>query len=192
MSIGKNRSPPQTHLVPSNVPGLIYLGVRRLASRALLPQSLVTKTQATILAREDVQSLASANLAAALLAAHSLCIVTIVLFQLPCLPPGLGRRASASTATEGARHSWRMSRTQAALTIASCATRLELVFFFSWLHNGGSPHGRMPSSGVCKIFGTIATGTLVASVLWGAFGKGKPRLPILSWGWPLLLLSTLS
>jgi hypothetical protein len=71
--------------------------------------------------------------------------------------------------------------TTAALVIASCATLMELVFFFSWFHNGGSPHGMMPSPGLWKVAGRIAAGMLAASVALGVFGKGKPRLFNLAW-----------
>jgi len=34
---------------------------------------------------------------------------------------------------------------KAALIIATCSSLLELVFFFSWFVNRGSPHGMFPS-----------------------------------------------
>jgi hypothetical protein len=108
-------------------------------------------------------------------------IVTIMLFLLPCSLLWVGWRALATTATEGTTPSWRMYCTVAALIIASCATRLELVFFFSWFHNGGSPHGMMPSPGLWKVVVRIPARALFASVALGVFGKGQPRLLNLAW-----------
>ena len=49
-------------------------------------------------------------------------------------------------------------------------------FFSSWIHNGGSPHGLTPPSGLWQIFRPIAEILVVATVIAGAFGKGKGRL----------------
>jgi len=73
-------------------------------------------------------------------------IVTVVLFLLPCSVLWLAwRRQNASGA---ASRSWRKYCGMGALLIAGCSTALELVFFFSWFHNGGSPHGLTPSPGI--------------------------------------------
>jgi hypothetical protein len=53
-----------------------------------------------------------------------------------------------------------------------------LLFLF---HNGGSPHGMMPSPGLRKVVGRIPAWALFASVALGVFGKGKPRLLNLAW-----------
>jgi len=69
----------------------------------------------------------------------------------------------------------------AALVTAGCSTLLELAFFFSWFHNGGSTHGFMPSPGLWKFLGKTAACILVASIVLSAFGKGKWRLLLLAW-----------
>jgi salicylate hydroxylase len=51
---------------------------------------------------------------------------------------------------------------------ASCSALLELVFFFSYFHNGGSPHGMMPPPGLWKVVGRISAWILVASVERGS------------------------
>jgi hypothetical protein len=76
---------------------------------------------------------------------------------------------------------WRTYFGKAALLVASFSTLLELVFFFSWFHNGGSPHGMMPSPGLWKVVGRISVWMLAASVVLSAFGKGKWRLLIPVW-----------
>jgi hypothetical protein len=68
-----------------------------------------------------------------------------------------------------------------ALTLASLATALELVFFFSWFHNGGSQHGMMPSLGIWKFTGRIAFWTFLTSILLTFFGKGRWRIPLSAW-----------
>jgi hypothetical protein len=115
-------------------------------------------------------------------------IVTIMLFLLPCSLLWVGWRALATTATEGTTPGWRMYCTVAALIIASCATLLELVFFFAWFQNGGSPHGMMPSPGLRKVVGRIPAWALFASVALGGFGKGKPRLLNLAWAVALVFV----
>jgi len=62
------------------------------------------------------------------------------------------------------------------LDIVGISLLLFLVF-----HNGGSPHGMMPSPGIWKIVGRISGWTLVASIVLSAFGKGRWRLFIPAW-----------
>jgi hypothetical protein len=67
---------------------------------------------------------------------------------------------------------------KSALILAICSTLLELVFFYSWFHNGGSPHGLVPTPGIWKFVGRIPFWTLVGSVVLSMFGKGRWRLLI--------------
>ena len=116
--------------------------------------------------------------------AYSVFTVTIVLFLLPSslLLAAWAWRGSELEAREGMSQDWRAYCSTAALVTAGCATLLELAFFFSWFHNGGSPHGMtMPSAGPWKFLGKIAACVLVACVVLSAFGKGNWRLLILAW-----------
>jgi hypothetical protein len=108
-------------------------------------------------------------------------IVTILLFLLPSSLLWAAWRGSVRSAHEGTPQDWRAYCSTAALVTASCATLLELAFFFSWFHNGGSPHGMMPSPGLWKFLGKIAACGLVMSIVLSAFGKGRWRLLILGW-----------
>jgi hypothetical protein len=108
-------------------------------------------------------------------------IVTVVFFMLPCSLLWMGWRRSARSASEGPPPNWRAYCGKAGLILAICSTLLELVFFNSWFHNGGSPHGMMPSPGVWKVVGRISGWSLVASVVLSAFGKGRWRLFIPAW-----------
>ncbi len=115
-------------------------------------------------------------------------IVTMVLFLLPCSLLWAAWRRSIRNAREPAAPSWRAYCGKATLILAAFSTLLELVFFYSWFHNGGSPHGLMPSSGIWKIVGRISFWFLVASVVVSAFGKGRWRLLIFAWAASLVLV----
>jgi hypothetical protein len=106
-------------------------------------------------------------------------ITTVVLFLLPCTVLLLALRRY--TSGEGGLHNWRTYCGGAALISAGCSTVLELVFFVSWFHNGGSPHGMTPSPGIWKVIGRISAWFLIASLALSAFGKGKWRSLIPAW-----------
>ena len=76
---------------------------------------------------------------------------------------------------------WRMLCGKAALILAICSMLLELVFYYSWFHNGGSPHGLMPSPGIWKFVGRIAFWTFAVSLIFTVLGKGKWRIFIPIW-----------
>jgi len=84
---------------------------------------------------------------------------------------------------------WRNYFGKAALAFAVFSTALEMAFFFSWFHNGGSPHGLMPTTGLWKRLGPAAGWTLVASVILSVPGKGKWRLLIPAWAVSLLFVA---
>jgi hypothetical protein len=114
----------------------------------------------------------------------------MVLFLLPGSLLVTAWRRSARRASEGTFQSCRMSCGTAALVIASCATLLELAFFFSWFHNGGSPHGMTPSPGAWKVLGRLAFWTALLSIVLVAFGKGRWRLMFLAWAVALPLVAS--
>lgn len=91
----------------------------------------------------------------------------------------LGRVASQPGET--LTPSWRTYCGKAALSLAICSMLLELVFFYSRFHNGGSPHRLMPSPVVWKSVGRIPLWMFVGSIVLTAFGKGKWRIYIPVW-----------
>jgi hypothetical protein len=108
-------------------------------------------------------------------------LTTLVLFLLPssllwAAWKGFGRATRKTPSPK-----WRQYFGIAAIVLALCSTVLELVFFYSWFHNGGSPHGMMPSPGIWKFVGRISFLALLGSVALSAFGKGKWRLLIPAW-----------
>jgi hypothetical protein len=108
-------------------------------------------------------------------------IVTVVLFLVPgtLLAAAWRRYFREAAVTQIPR--WRSYSGAAALSLASLATVLDLVFFFSWFHNGGSPHGMSPSPGIWKFAGRIAFWKFVSSVVLTLFGRGKWRILLSVW-----------
>ena len=108
-------------------------------------------------------------------------LVAFVLFLMPsALLAGAWRRfirAADNTQTPRLRSYFGAG----ALSLASLATLLELIFFFSWFHNGGSPHGMLPSPGIWKLVGRIAFWMFVASIILTFVGKGRWRIMICAW-----------
>ena len=116
-------------------------------------------------------------------------VVTVILFTLPCWVLWLAWQKAGVVGGEGSHFKWRSSLAKAAVVVAACATLLELIFFFSWFHNGGSPHGLTPPSGVWKVVGRPAGILLVVGVILSIFGKGRFRWLIPVWGASLLFVA---
>lgn len=108
-------------------------------------------------------------------------IVTVVLFLLPCSLLLAAWRRYIRNTDKVPTSDWRMLFGKAALIFAICSMLLELVFYYSWFHNGGSPHGLMPSPGIWKFVGRIAFYTFAASLAFTVLGKGKWRIFIPIW-----------
>jgi len=108
-------------------------------------------------------------------------IVTVLLFLLPCSLLCAAWRSYIRNTVEATTPSWRTYFGKAALIFAICSMLLELVFYYSWFHNGGSPHGLMPSPGIWKFVGRIAFWTFAVTLVFAAFGKGKWRIFIPIW-----------
>jgi hypothetical protein len=108
-------------------------------------------------------------------------IVTIVLFLVPgtLLAAAWRRYFREAEVTQIPR--WRSYSGVVALSLASLSTVLELIFFFSWFHNGGSPHGMSPSLGIWKFIGRIDFWMFATSVVLTLFGKGRWRVLLSVW-----------
>jgi hypothetical protein len=122
-------------------------------------------------------------------------VVTVVLFLLPCLLLLAAWRRYIPKTVETTTHRWRMLCGKAALILATSSMLLDLVFYYSWFHNGGSPHGLMPSPGVWKYVGRIAFWTFAVSLIFTVLGKGKWRvfIPIraVAYGFVLYMIAML-
>ena len=108
-------------------------------------------------------------------------IVASVLFLLPVSLLAAAWRRYFRAADTTRIPEWRSYFGVVALVLASLATVLELIFFFSWFHNGGSPHGMMPSAGIWKFIGRIAFWTFLTSILLTFLGKGSWRILVSAW-----------
>jgi hypothetical protein len=118
-------------------------------------------------------------------------IATLVLLLLPCSLLWTAWKRSKAITSDGDSLNWRILCGKAALIMAGLSTLLELLFFFSWFHNGGSPHGLMPSPGIWEFVGRIAALVLVVAVVLSTFGKGRWRLLILGWAGSIVLVTFL-
>jgi hypothetical protein len=108
-------------------------------------------------------------------------IVTIILFLVPGTLLAAAWRRYFRGAEETRVSQWRLYSGAIALSLASLATVLEVLFFLSWFHNGGSPHGMLPSPGIWKFAGRIAFWTFAMSVVLTLFGKGRWRTLFSAW-----------
>jgi hypothetical protein len=61
-----------------------------------------------------------------------------------------------------------------------------MVFTFSWLYNGGSPHGLDPSPGWVNLR-PVLRWLFVAGAVLAVFGKGRLRLLLVAWAPSLIL-----
>jgi hypothetical protein len=108
-------------------------------------------------------------------------IVASVLFLIPSSLLWVAWRRSSKGSQKSHHRSWRMYCINAALLVAGTATLTSIVFAFSWLLNGGSPHGMDASPGLWKSLVPIIKWTLITSVAFAAVGKGKGRFLVLAW-----------
>src|SRR5579885_1527158 len=103
-------------------------------------------------------------------------IVLGVFFILPSSLLAAAWKRALEPEQQWFQSGWRAYSLKGALIAASCATLANIGLFISWFHNGGSPHGMIPTPGLWKSLGPISAWTLVASVPLAILGKGKARL----------------
>jgi len=108
-------------------------------------------------------------------------IVSGILFLIPCSLLWVAWRRSVKGRQEVEQPDWRTYCVNAALLVASIGTLTSVVWVFSWLASGGSPHGLEPSPGLWRYLGPINKWTLLASVAFASLGKGKGRFVVLGW-----------
>ena len=101
--------------------------------------------------------------------------------QFLCLPMRFAAHSPQFYTVDTSTPRWRIFCGRAALILAICSMLLELVFYYSWFHNGGSPHGLMPSPGIWKFVGRFAICTFAVSLVFTVLGKGKWRIFIPVW-----------
>ena len=111
---------------------------------------------------------------------------TLVLFLLPTWVLWTASGRLTSEKAKGTPPNWRTYFGWAALVVAACSTLLELIFFFSWFHNGGSPHGLESPDGLWNIIRRFQLWTILVSVVLSAFAKGWFRLLIPAWAVSLI------
>jgi hypothetical protein len=108
-------------------------------------------------------------------------VATVILFLLPCsllffALIGLKRQERLAALPR-----WRKYLAITALLTAGVSTFVHLVWNFSWLRSGGSPHGMGAGPGLWQSLGRILLWTWIMAALLGLFGKGRVRGLLLGW-----------
>jgi small-conductance mechanosensitive channel len=65
--------------------------------------------------------------------------------------------------------------------VATCTTFLEVLFFLSWFHHRGSPHGMTPTAGFWSFIRKFVVYVSAASIFLSVLSKGKCRLLLFAW-----------
>jgi hypothetical protein len=103
-------------------------------------------------------------------------VATLIFFVIPWSLILLGWKTSLKNSAKPNQQNWRSLMLQASLAVGVLAVLTAMGFFLSWTHEGGSPHGGAPRPGLWLALRPIATWSIAATVVLGAFAKGKGRL----------------
>jgi hypothetical protein len=123
-------------------------------------------------------------------------IVTLILFVLPVsLLSGAWfswARASDPAKTKTKKYpGWRKRCEMGALILAIAATVFNLVSWFSWFHNGGSPHGMTPPRGLWRPAGLAAFCALISALTLAGFATGKRWWLLIGWGAAVIVVEVM-
>jgi hypothetical protein len=102
-------------------------------------------------------------------------VATLILFVIPWSLIWLGWKTSLKNSAKPNQPSWRSLTLQASLAVGVLAVLTAMGFFLSWTYQGGSPHGGEPKPGLWLALRPIATWSIAATVVLGAFAKGRGR-----------------
>jgi hypothetical protein len=113
-------------------------------------------------------------------------IFTIITFAIPAAllaAAWLNRIKPTQPTEENPSHypAWRKRCELAALILATAATICNFVSWLSWFHNGGSPHGMTPPSGLWQPIGRAAFYAWIAAIPLSAAAIHKRRALLLGW-----------
>jgi hypothetical protein len=106
-------------------------------------------------------------------------LVASVLFLVPLSLLLMAWRHTIKSRPEAATAGWRKYCGIAALLDATTAILVSMLFTFSWLNNGGSPHGLDPAPGLWQTLRPLIKWALASSFVLAILGKGKVRLLLL-------------
>lgn len=76
---------------------------------------------------------------------------------------------------------WRRTLFSVALVVAAASTILNVVWNYSWLGCGGSPHGGLTGPGLWQRLGPFLMWSFIIASLLGLFGKRWPRICLVVW-----------
>jgi len=106
-------------------------------------------------------------------------VATVILFLIPWSILRFAWIDFLKKERESTHKDWRSYFQKAALIVATFATSTAMIFFLSWTHTGGSPHGGQPPPGLWVFLRPIAMWSVVATVAVGSFAKGRTRLLVI-------------
>jgi len=106
-------------------------------------------------------------------------VATVILFLIPWSILRFAWIDFLKKERESTHKDWRSYFQKAALIVATFATSTAMIFFLSWTHKGGSPHGGQPPPGLWVFLRPIAMWSVVATVAVGSFAKGRTRLLVI-------------
>ncbi len=106
-------------------------------------------------------------------------VATVILFAIPWTILWFAWRGFLKDRLQSPHDDWRFHIEQAALYLATLASLATMLFFFSWTHNGGSPHGGQPPPGLWLFLRPVAMFSVVGTVGVGLFCRARTRLLVL-------------
>ena len=104
---------------------------------------------------------------------------TIILFAIPWTILWFAWKGFLNGGVRSSRGGWRSHIEQAAMYLATLATLAAMLFFLSWTHSGGSPHGGQPPPGLWLFLRPIAEFSVLATAGVGFFCRARTRLLVL-------------
>ena len=116
---------------------------------------------------------------------------TLALFLIPLAIIGTAWVVYLRSGIDPKPRDWRRYCLMLELILATIATLTAMSFWLAWTHSGGSPHGLMPARGLWFPLREIAKWSLGATLVIGAFAKGKGRILAIGSAFSIVLVSFL-
>jgi hypothetical protein len=118
-------------------------------------------------------------------------VSTFILFLLPSTLVSVAWQGSFKNSAGPSSEDWRVYCERIALVCGGLAVFAAVGFFLSWIYNGGSPHGLEPRDGFWQSLRPVAEMLVLATVMFGVFGKGRGRLFVVGSAISIFVVSTL-
>jgi hypothetical protein len=76
----------------------------------------------------------------------------------------------------------------ASLVIGTVCVAADMASWFSWFHNGGSPHGLLPSPGIWMRLRPVIKYSFIATPILATFAKGRGKLLVVASAFSLVFV----